>query len=638
MKLSKLYSILLMLAAILLFAACNDYVDTEETSPSVSEGCQGVYFPSSNTSAFEMEPTETTEITLTIARTNTTSAADIPITVETNDSSIFTVPETVSFSAGDTAVDFTITFPNAAEGTTYNLNLTVDGDDYVNTYSAEASYLETSVTRIKWETVSEPIVYVDGTFATLWGVDIVAMYVEAEKAELASVTRYRFKNAYNAPTSVDDDGIYDGYRYTSEDEFDTSTDYYTIIEIDASNNVYMYPHDIGVDWDYGMISIGCIYPDVSDDNDTYPWGTLEDDVITFPSQSLYFSMADYNSGSKYSASTPTYIYFNKDDYLAANMAIDDYNSIDYDLIAGDVGLFESAAYSSTWNQAIYSAVNVDSLNEESEYLDLYYLSDLYASGYGVAFYCYEEDNKIIIPENQPIGTTTFGKAIYVSASNEVESSFAVSTKGVKTYTLGLTFHYEDGTVLGDFAEVFYYSEDAIVYSKDNYLGDFILSGTSPWGYDDAAMSVTITEDDNSNLIIEGVDYADSIYASFNTDNSSMIIYPQYLPDYGSYDITLYTYDGSNYSTDSLAFALNPAGVISVASTSPTSGYLLYSSAAGGFIDGYYDLILTPDTEKAAKLSTSLETPSALGSMINISETKNETMSNIKLQGKLPLKR
>src|SRR5690606_5741912 len=123
---------------------------------------------------------------------------------------VFDVPESVSFADGQKEVDFTVSFPDAGEGTTYNLKLALEGDQFVNPYSSKPITYTANVTRIKWEPVEEPMVYVDGAFTGGYGVNSFPMYVNAEKAQLGGAVRYRFLNVYDVPTQdPDEDGIYD---------------------------------------------------------------------------------------------------------------------------------------------------------------------------------------------------------------------------------------------------------------------------------------------------------------------------------------------------------------------------------------------------------------------------------------------
>src|SRR5690554_6191930 len=274
-RIIKAFSLLLVVA----FAACSDFEDTELLSPEKPAGNQGVFFPTTNVTAHELEPTDPTQITVKVSRTVSSGAASIPLVVVTNDEGVFNVPATANFADGETETDVVVTFPDADEGITYKLVLAVEGDQSVDPYGEGAVSVATQVTRIKWEAITTPMIYVDGAFSGGYGVSSYPMYVYAEKAVISTAVRYRFNNVYKAPTSEDPDvdGVYDGYPYNDPGDFDESKDYVTIIEIDdpkgLSGSVYMYPHEIGVNWGYGMISIG---------SNGANRGTLSKGKITFP--------------------------------------------------------------------------------------------------------------------------------------------------------------------------------------------------------------------------------------------------------------------------------------------------------------------------------------------------------------------
>ncbi|SFL17130.1 hypothetical protein SAMN05216357_11439 [Porphyromonadaceae bacterium KH3CP3RA] len=627
----KIYKLLVLLLAVLM-TACSDYVDVEDPSPAPAAGNLGVYFPTPAISSFELEPTDPTEITLTVARTTSSGAADVAIIVETNDDDVFNVPQTASFANGETEATIKVTFPTAAEGTTYTLKLAVAGDENVNPYGVYLPYVTVDVTRIKWEAVEEPMVYVDGTFVDIWGTTPRPVYVHAEKAQLGESVRYRFKNVYSPATAdPDEDGIYNGF-YNNNPGFDASKDWYTIIEIHnatgTSGQVSMLAHQIGVTWSsYGMISIG------SNDN---AFGNLSNNVITFPANALFFSDNDGNIN----AATPTYIYLTKEAFIAANMKIDDFNDVEYEVVEGAVGVFESAAYGDTWDKALSKAIDIDEENEESEYKGLYYLSDLYAEGYGVAFY-YAND-RVRIPENQPIGTKVFGQDLFVSQSSDISSSVEVTDKGVTIYTLGLIFHFEDGTIVGDFAEKFYYSEEAVEYTKADFIGNFLMTGQSQFtGGAPAEMEVEIAEGaDNNSIVITGIDYAEEVIASFDPSTSTISIKPQVLADIVSgdetLDATLYTRTaaGAIGQTAAIDFSFHLGGDLVITSTSEANGYLIRSEAAGGWLDGYRNIVFSPTEASAVDADAQSVASLSLRSATNLIQSNdNGNESNFRIQGK-----
>lgn len=481
MKIIKNIYLLGLLIGLVAFAGCSEDDLVKPTpSPEAPAGTQGVYFPSTNKSAVELMPVDPTEFEMTIARTVSSGAVDVPINVEVNDDDVFVVPSSVSFADGETEKTFQVTFPSAAEGITYNLKLVVEGEEYVNPYVEGLSYVSTNATRVKWEAVEDPMVYVDGTVNAFFGAPILPMYVYAEKAQLGDATRYRFKNAYKVPTAVDEDGIYDGYPSNDPGDF-LDGDYYTTIEIGGDNggpnDVFMFAGDTGMDWGYGVFNIGSIYGNVSDDKDEYPLGTIKDDVITFPESSLYSSMKDYDGAAKRIAGDPTIIYLTKEAYIAANLKINDFNDIEYEEDVVETGIFISKATSDTIvSQPMFKAIDIDEENEDSEYKDLFYLSNIYANDFGLAFY-YSEEAGVFVPEGQPTGMSFLGKDVLVSMSRDIRSAYIDGSEedynedlkdgdegydpdgGKDRYVFGLSFHYKDGTNLGDFTEKFILSEE-----------------------------------------------------------------------------------------------------------------------------------------------------------------------------------
>jgi len=73
----------------------------------------------------------------------------------------------------------------------------------------------------------------------------------------------------------------------------------------------------------------------------------------------------------------------------------------------------------------------------------------------------------------------------------------------------------------------------------------------------------------------------------------------------TYYFSLYTTDTEGYSTTSVIdFSFDLSGNLVLTSTSVGDGYLIYSEAVGSWVDGYYNLVFTPDlTSESATIST-----------------------------------
>ncbi len=402
----------------------------------------------------------------------------------------------------------------------------------------------------------------------------------------------------------------------------------------------MNAHAIGINWGYGMISIGSIYGNKSEDKSKYPLGTKEGNKIVFDASSLFFSMANYQNGGIFIPDEPTIIYLTLESYLEDNLRIDDFNDVEYEEIEGAVSEFESKAYNDLWPQSIAKAIDIDENNEESQFKDLYYLANLYSEGLGLAFY--ETNGKIKIPNNQKTGRKAFGKDVYVSSSDSIVSSMEINSKGVTVYTLGLMFHFEDDTKLGDFAELFFFSENPASYEKEDFIGKFIMTGESQFtGEDPAEMNVEIKEgDDENTLIITGIDFAKEIIADFNPSTSIMSIAPQPLADIEDegdiLDMTLYTTtpDGKYSTSASMDFTFNMVGNLVLTAESEADGYLIDSEEFGDWVDGFYDLVFTPNKTKSASIKTnkviSVKTHSAIS---RIEKLNTGTDHNFQIKGK-----
>jgi hypothetical protein len=606
-----IYKILFIaLAGCVTFTACND--DIERTpSPAIPDGCQGVFFPAAkNRSVYELEPAAPTEITLTISRTDSTQAVTVPIKAEINEQNIFNVPASVQFGAGEASKSFAVSFPSAKEGSAYILKLSVEGDEFVNLYNTENSFVQTTVTRIKWEDLDGPGVMLDGIVGAMYGTAYIPFYVEIQTVKVGNTTRYRLLNPYRLPSTIDDDGIYNGYPYNKPDDI-IPGDYVMVITIDGEGNVSVAPFDLGMDWGYGMMSGGSYYGNLSSNLADHPLGTIDGDVIFFPASSLYLSDNDGAFPGK-----ATTIYLTKEAYLEATSKINDYNALEYESVDGAINAFESAAFESEWDQPLWKAVDQKPNDEESPYLNLFYLPDLYSEGAGLAFYVNGE--KITIPPNQPTGVTFLNNEIFVSPSEKLSSGIATTpSTGLKTYSLGLNFHTQDGASFGDFTETFFFGENEIARSIDDFCGWFNLNATNGFDGTPLEFPVKIEKKDNETLIIKGLldpfsaelfNYSnDAVIAEFKASENCAILEGQQLDnDFvyqgSSYPLYLFPYASSSEEDldihQPIRIICRYNNVLKFTSqhgnTLPIDGYGFYVGGLDGFIDNLpYNITLTP---------------------------------------------
>jgi len=598
------------------FASCavDENMDERTPSPVIPGNCQGVFFPRTNKAVNEIEPTDPKEMTIIIARTDSTKALEVPITVERNDENVFVVPQKVNFTAGKKEVSFVVTFPTAAEGVTYNLKLAVVGDEFVNYYAETNPYVTTSVTRVKWDMIDGKIVMVNG----FWSVGTAHYIPKAEIATYGSgdiVNSIRLTNPFPAAegdeAKPDEYGVYNGHPDIWPDEV-VRENPQIIITINKEDKALIKQGGIGCMW-YD-IEMQILMRSVAGYGKE-PFGEVTRDGngkivrIDFPPGSLFIIANSANQG--WASSGVMQIYLSWDAFLADNMKIDNFNEVEYEEIPGAVSEFESKAYNDGWDQSFAKAIDIDQDNPDSEYKDLYYLANLYAKKYGVAFYY--NGKSISIPANQPIGKTVFQKQLFVSSSETVKSSVTTTNKGVTVYTLGLKFHYKDGTVLGDFEEKFYYSKDPVPGHISEFYGDYIISGYDYFNEDilvEWPVSISAGAARNT-LVIDGIAWVGLVNATFNTATSFMSIAPQVLEPYTGIPMQLHTFLPTGYasSTAAMVFTKKENGQLVLTPTSPAIGFLIWAGGGYGYQECYYNVVFTPESSSKANRSSKFAAPS-----------------------------
>lgn len=170
MKINR-FLIIFFVAVTTMLVSCEEYEDSVEPSPAVSADMNVVTFPAGNTSNFEFSPLDT-EFDITVSRTNTSGALEVPLTVLSNTDDSFTVPSSVSFAAGEETATITITinYDNAPLGQELELALKVD-DAYYNPYKEEYGKYYASVKILEWQKYANGT-YESGVFGVLGQVDL----------------------------------------------------------------------------------------------------------------------------------------------------------------------------------------------------------------------------------------------------------------------------------------------------------------------------------------------------------------------------------------------------------------------------------------------------------------------------------
>ena len=192
-------------------------------------------------------------------------------------------------------------------------------------------------------------------------------------------------------------------------------------------------------------------------------------------------LCDIDAGSLYGGYLTLSFVWDTND-LQANWSdyfkVDYVKDIDYAKVAG-AGTYTSTAFpaadgtAQSWAQDIY--VGMDSGKGKQ----VYFLPNIYSTStaeqtFGLAMHV--EGESLTVIEGQPTGLTVMGKALFASQSSEIASAAEYTADGaLKKLTIGLALSFEDGTVLGEYEEVYEFNAAAV--GVDAFCGDFSLFTT-----------------------------------------------------------------------------------------------------------------------------------------------------------------
>ncbi len=135
MKLNK-YFLLIGIAIAGILSSCSDD-DDYHAGPQTTG--QGVSFGTASSSATETYlPTDDPVLTISVYRKESAAAADIPVSVNLNDSvdgnAIFDIPASIHFDAGQEVAELNVKFPDAELGVTYSFEVEIP-KEYKNVYA-----------------------------------------------------------------------------------------------------------------------------------------------------------------------------------------------------------------------------------------------------------------------------------------------------------------------------------------------------------------------------------------------------------------------------------------------------------------------------------------------------------------------
>ena len=276
------------------FLAVSCQVDEQVYVPGEPEleGCYGVYFPTQEAAgSHTMDPSETPAVEFVVKRLTEDGDITVPVEVKVSEEGIFNVPE-LKFVDGQTEAKLLVTFPNAVAGTEYSLTLEIVDPEYALVYGANPTFLNYSVIIERYDLMGTALYREDLLTALFsfsgdpnpeWEVEVYTKETEPGM--------YYLKNVYQPGVSP---------LFNPEDPV---TDMYMIIDATNPQKVILPFQYLGCNLGYGECAAGSYAPEagfnVSATDALY--GTMINNVITFPVEGLLFGMSEYNDFGFYLA-------------------------------------------------------------------------------------------------------------------------------------------------------------------------------------------------------------------------------------------------------------------------------------------------------------------------------------------------
>lgn len=276
------------------FLAVSCQVDEQVYVPGEPEleGCYGVYFPTQEAAgSHTMDPSETPAVEFVVKRLTEDGDITVPVEVKVSEEGIFNVPE-LKFVDGQTEAKLLVTFPNAVAGTEYSLTLEIVDPEYALVYGANPTFLNYSVIIERYDLMGTALYREDLLTALFsfsgdpnpeWEVEVYTKETEPGM--------YYLKNVYQPGVSplFDPEG--------------PVTDMYMIIDATNPQKVILPFQYLGCNLGYGECAAGSYAPEAGFNVSATAalYGTMINNVITFPVEGLLFGMSEYNDFGFYLA-------------------------------------------------------------------------------------------------------------------------------------------------------------------------------------------------------------------------------------------------------------------------------------------------------------------------------------------------
>ncbi len=542
MKTLKQIQYLFVAVLAMAMAACADNSPEEVFVPVELEG-QGVYFAKATKLNYEVEGTEGS-IDFKVYRTETSGPATVNV-YSTTETTLFTIPETISFESGAAETTLTVSYANIVRGLKYDFNVGFEeGTDYGNS-ELNFTLLYPAEVIEEWEIISENAIYTDNLYSmyglgNLTGEDIPSLkniVVEKEK----NSEKYRFKSPYNAE-------YWNGLSKYGFPAFTLPADFeLPYIVIDGEYFKEKFPDNKASEGAYVVhsVALGAVMEDgvgpyfdaeetnfgsmagnlslsgvpIGPDNASYPAGKYDKKTKTFDFGACYHWLAGYGF---YPIGAGKFI-LSLDPALLETNYERDYT---WKPVEEATGYFTSELMEDSWMNEVEVSV---------EDPTFFKLKDIYNAGYHLYFFYDAETGKVKVPELQKSGFENMGNIVYMDGKG------SATEDGVFTFTLNF-FHYDKETEARFDLETV---EESFLWGKtkldllekgltiEDYEGSY-KTEVYDYSTDEYAGTTTlqISKLTDSRLIVKGLgltaNYDDSTILIYNQETGLLTFPPQQL--------------------------------------------------------------------------------------------------------------
>lgn len=280
MKAIKKLLYFLAVAGTTMFASsCTEEMDY---TPAPRPAGQQVYFATDMSETVNLEA-NSSSVTIPVYRVVADEAASFSI-FATEESSLFSIPSTVDFAAGENSTNLVITYDYAklTQDQMYPCTLTIGDTENTSPYGM-SSYEFSFVAPALWTSLGMGT-YTEDVITAAYSIDNVSFEVEVQQSD-SNKGLYRLKNLYRAGT-----GLFTIYNIA--DATGAASDYYITLDCSNPEAVTIAEQPLGFSIEgFGELKIFSNAP-----------GTLANGVITFPKNGLSLNIPTFSNNLPTNAS------------------------------------------------------------------------------------------------------------------------------------------------------------------------------------------------------------------------------------------------------------------------------------------------------------------------------------------------